>query len=113
MKKGGGGKPEGVMLEKITKQFGSYDEFKKQFIEAGIKQFGSGWVWLVQEGDNLKIVPTGNADLPLVHNQKALLTCDIWEHAYYLDYQNRRKDYVEVFLDHLVNWDFATQNLAK
>jgi Fe-Mn family superoxide dismutase len=113
MKKEGGGKPTGTILDLINKTFGSYDEFKKQFIEAGIKQFGSGWVWLVMDSDNtLKIVATGNADLPMIHGQKALLTCDIWEHAYYLDYQNRRKDYVEVFLDHLVNWDFANKNLT-
>ena len=113
MKKGGGGQPKGALLEKINKQFGSFDEFKKQFIEAGTKLFGSGWVWLVLEGEMLKIVPTSNADLPLIHNQKPLLTCDVWEHAYYLDYQNRRKDYVTVFLDHLVNWDFAEENLDK
>jgi Fe-Mn family superoxide dismutase len=110
----GGGQPKGPILDLIVKTFGSYDEFKKQFIEAGTKLFGSGWVWLVQDKDNsLKIIGTKDADLPLVHDQKALLTCDIWEHAYYLDYQNRRKDYVEVFLDHLVNWDFANQNLSK
>ncbi len=113
MKKSGGGNPTGALLEKINKQFGSFDEFKKQFIEAGTKVFGSGWVWLVQDGDALKIVGTSNADLPLIHNQKALLTCDVWEHAYYLDYQNKRKDYVEVFLDYLVDWDFAAKNLAK
>ena len=113
MKPGGGGQPKGALLEKINEQFGSYDEFKKQFIEAGTKLFGSGWVWLVLDGQRLKIVPTSNADLPLIHNQKPLLTCDVWEHAYYLDYQNRRKDYVTVFLDHLVNWDFAEENFAK
>jgi Fe-Mn family superoxide dismutase len=111
MKKNGGGEPKGPLHEKINTQFGSYENFKKQFIEAGTKLFGSGWVWLVLEGDQLKIVASHNADLPLIHNQKALLTCDVWEHAYYLDYQNSRKDYVKIFLDHLVNWDFATQNL--
>ena len=113
MKENGGGEPKGRLLEKINKQFGSYEDFKKKFIEAGSKLFGSGWVWLVQEGDMLKIVASSNADLPLIHEQKAILACDVWEHAYYLDYQNRRKDYVEIFLDHLVNWDFATQNLEK
>ncbi|MBX9804471.1 MAG: superoxide dismutase [Alphaproteobacteria bacterium] len=112
MKEKGGGTPTGAIKDLIEKTFGSYDDFKKQFVEAGVKQFGSGWVWLVLEKDKtLKIVTTGNADLPMVHDQKALLTCDIWEHAYYLDYQNRRKDYVEVFLDHLVDWDFANKNL--
>ncbi len=112
MKPGGGGNPTGPLLDLITKTFGSYDDFKKEFIETGTKLFGSGWVWLVKDKDNsLKIIGTNNADLPLIHGQKPLLVCDIWEHAYYLDYQNRRKDYVEVFLDHLVNWDFASQNL--
>lgn len=107
----GGGEPKGALLDLIVKTFGSYPEFKKQFIETGTKLFGSGWVWLIQDKDGtLKIVGTKDADLPLIHGQKALLVCDIWEHAYYLDYQNRRKDYVEVFLDHLVNWDFANQN---
>jgi Fe-Mn family superoxide dismutase len=112
MRPGGGGKPTGRIKDLIENTFGSYEAFRKQFIEAGVNQFGSGWVWLIVETDqSLKIMATGNADLPLVHGQKALLTCDIWEHAYYLDYQNRRKDYVSVFLDHLVNWDFANQNL--
>lgn len=107
----GGGEPKGALLNAIVKVFGSYAEFKKQFIETGTKLFGSGWVWLIQDKDgSLKILGTKDADLPLIHGQKALLVCDIWEHAYYLDYQNRRKDYVEVFLDHLVNWDFANQN---
>jgi superoxide dismutase, Fe-Mn family len=114
MKHKGGGKPTGAIADLINKSFGNYDSFKAKFVEAGTKQFGSGWVWLIIDTDDtLKIVATGNADLPLIHGQKALLTCDIWEHAYYLDYQNRRKDYVTVFLDHLVNWDFANQNLAK
>jgi Fe-Mn family superoxide dismutase len=113
MKQNGGGEPTGAIKELIEKNFESYEAFKKQFIEAGTTLFGSGWVWLVQDKDkSLKIVATGNADLPLIHDQKPLLTCDVWEHAYYLDYQNRRKDYVTVFLDHLVNWDFANQNLG-
>ena len=78
---------------------------------AAVAQFGSGWVWLVQEGDALKIVKTSNADTPIAHGQTALLTCDVWEHAYYLDYQNRRKDFVEAFLDHLANWEFAASQL--
>lgn len=113
MKKNGGGLPTGAIKNLIDKTFGSFEAFKKQFVEAGANLFGSGWVWLVQDKDKaLKIVATSNADLPLVHDQTPILTCDIWEHAYYLDYQNRRKDYVEVFLDHLVNWDFANQNLS-
>ena len=77
-----------------------------------MRVFGSGWVWLVMEGETLKITATANADLPLLANQTALLVCDVWEHAYYIDYQNRRKSYVEVFLDHLVNWDFALINMG-
>ena len=84
---------------------------KKAFVEAATAQFGSGWVWLVQDGDGLKLVKTSNADTPIAHGQNVLLTCDVWEHAYYLDYQNRRKDFVETFLDHLANWDFAASRL--
>lgn len=114
MKPDGGGKPKGDLLDAITKSFGSFENFKKQFIETGTKLFGSGWVWLVRDQDGrLEILGTSDADLPLIRGQKAILVCDIWEHAYYLDYQNRRKDYVELFLDHLANWDFAEQNLAK
>ncbi len=110
----GGGQPTGPIFDLIINTFGTYEDFKKQFVEAGTKLFGSGWVWLVVDKDNtLKIVPTKDADLPMIHDQKALLTCDVWEHAYYLDYQNLRKDYVEVFLDYLVNWNFANQNLVK
>lgn len=113
MKKGGGGQPTGDLLDRIKKDFSSFESFREKFIEEGSKLFGSGWVWLVLDGDHLKIIATKDADLPLVHGQKALMTCDIWEHAYYLDYQNQRKSYVEVFLDHLVNWDFVSQNLKK
>jgi len=114
MKPGGGGEPKGPLLDVIEKSFGSFEKFKKQFIETGTKLFGSGWVWLVRDQDGrLEILGTSDADLPLIRGQKALLVCDIWEHAYYLDYQNRRKDYVELFLDHLANWDFAEQNLAE
>jgi superoxide dismutase, Fe-Mn family len=107
MKKGGGGQPSGPLGQKIEKSFGSYQEFKNAFVAAGVGQFGSGWAWLVQDGDKLAIVKTSNADTPLARGQKALLTCDVWEHAYYLDYQNRRKDFIEAFLDHLANWEFA------
>ncbi len=111
MKPDGGGKPEGRLLEMIEGSFGGFDAFRSAFIEAGLAQFGSGWVWLVQDGDTLKIVKTSNADTPAAHGQTALLTCDVWEHAYYLDYQNRRKDFVEAFLDHLANWGFAASQL--
>jgi superoxide dismutase, Fe-Mn family len=108
---GGGVLPAGRLLDSIVKSFGGFDGFKKTFLDAALAQFGSGWVWLVQEGAALKIVKTSNADTPLVHKQTALLTCDVWEHAYYLDYQNRRKDFVQAFLDHLANWEFAASQL--
>ncbi len=112
MKPGGGGAPSGDLAAKIDADFGSFDGFKEQFKTAGATQFGSGWAWLVLDNGTLKITKTGNADLPLAHGQKALLTMDVWEHAYYLDYQNRRPDYISTFLDKLVNWDFVAANLA-
>lgn len=113
MKPGGGGKPSGDVAAAIDKAFGSYEKFAEEFKTACVSQFGSGWGWLVADNGAVKISKTPNADLPLAHGQKALLTCDVWEHAYYLDYQNRRPDYVQTFLDHLVNWDFVAGNLAK
>ncbi|MBF0198346.1 MAG: superoxide dismutase [Planctomycetes bacterium] len=110
MKPGGGGEPSGALLEKINASFGSYDEFKTAFATAGATQFGSGWAWLVQEGDALKVVKTANAQMPS-HGQTPLMVMDVWEHAYYLDFQNRRPDYIQTFLNSLVNWDFAAANL--
>ena len=111
MKAGGGGMPEGRMKELMDKSFGGFEEFKKLFMAAALGQFGSGWVWLVQDGERLAIVATSNADTPVARGQAPLLTCDVWEHAYYLDHQNRRKDFVQAFLDHLANWDFAAAQL--
>ncbi len=111
MKPGEGGKPAGRLLKMIETSFGGFDKFKEAFTAAAVAQFGSGWVWLVQDGDALKIVKTSNADTPIAHGQNALLTCDVWEHAYYLDYQNRRKDFVEAFIDHLADWEFAAAQL--
>ncbi|MFA6103400.1 MAG: superoxide dismutase [Victivallaceae bacterium] len=111
MAPGGGGLPAGRLLEMIGKSFGCFDEFKNAFLAAAVAQFGSGWVWLVQDGDAVKIVNTSNADTPMAQGQTALMTCDVWEHAYYLDYQNRRKDFVKAFLDYLVNWKFASSQL--
>jgi len=111
MKPNGGGAPKGDLAKMIDKDFGSLDKFKEAFKQAGTTQFGSGWAWLVLDNGTLKVTKTGNADLPMVHGQKALLTMDVWEHAYYLDYQNRRPDYITTFLDKLVNWDFAEKNL--
>lgn len=112
MKPNGGGKPTGAIAAAIDKSFGSLDAFKDEFKKAAVGQFGSGWAWLVSEKGALKITKTANADLPMVHGQTAILTCDVWEHAYYLDFQNRRPDFVQSFLDNLVNWDFANANLA-
>lgn len=109
----GGGAPKGKIADAITKSFGSYEKFAEEFKAAAIAQFGSGWAWLVAEGDSVKITKTPNADLPLAHGQKALLTIDVWEHAYYLDFQNRRPDFTTSFLQNLVNWDFVNENLAR
>jgi Fe-Mn family superoxide dismutase len=111
--KPGGGKPQGEVASKLTQAFGGYEKFVEQFKTAAVGRFGSGWAWLVAEGGALKIVSTANADTPMTSRQTALLTVDVWEHAYYLDYQNRRPDFVQAFLDHLVNWDFVAGNLAK
>jgi len=112
MKPGGGERPTGALADKINADFGSFEAFVEQFKTAGATQFGSGWAWLVLDGGTLKITKTANADLPLAHGQTALLTMDVWEHAYYLDYQNRRPDYMTTFLEKLVNWDFVAANLA-
>ena len=114
MKPNGGGKPTGKLMAKIEADFGNYEAFREAFKQAATTQFGSGWAWLVQDKDGkLKVTKTANADLPMVHSEKAILTCDVWEHAYYIDFRNRRPDYVDVFLDHLVNWEFAESNLGN
>lgn len=111
MKPNGGGKPTGELAEKINAAFGSFDKFKEEFKTAATTQFGSGWAWLVNDGGTLKVTKTGNAENPLVHGQTPLITLDVWEHAYYLDFQNRRPDFISTYLDSLVNWDFAAANL--
>ena len=108
-----GGVPSGALGSKIGAAFGGYDAFKKAFAEAATTQFGSGWVWLVSSGTELQILKTPNADTPITRGLTPLLTIDVWEHAYYLDYQNRRADYINAWLDHLVNWEFAAENLIK
>jgi superoxide dismutase, Fe-Mn family len=113
MKPQGGGKPTGDIAQAIEKSFGGLDKFKEEFKTAAVTQFGSGWAWIVRDGDKLKITKTPNAVNPLSQGQVAVLTVDVWEHAYYLDYQNRRPDFVQTFLDNLINWDFATQNLKS
>ena len=110
----GGGQPPKKILGLIEDAFGDFDTFKAKFKEAALTQFGSGWVWLVKEGTQLKIVKTSNAETPLTESGTTpLLTCDVWEHAYYIDYQNRRPDYIDIFLDRLVNWAFAEKNLTR
>lgn len=111
LKKDGGGAPTGKVAEKINATWGSYDKFVEELKNAGATQFGSGWAWLVLDGNQLKITKTANADTPLAHGQKALLTIDVWEHAYYLDYQNRRPDYLAAVIQNLINWDFVNSNL--
>ncbi len=114
MTQNGGGKPQGVLAQKIDSDFGSYDIFVEQFKAAAATQFGSGWAWLVLDKNNtLKIVKTANAETPLVDGLKPLLTLDVWEHAYYLDYQNRRPDFIATYLQSLVNWSFAHDNFTK
>jgi superoxide dismutase, Fe-Mn family len=113
LKAGGGGKPTGTVASKIDAAWGSYEKFAEELKNAGITQFGSGWAWLVADGKDLKIVKTGNADTPLAHEQKPLLTIDVWEHAYYLDYQNRRPDYLTAVIQNLINWDFVNANLVS
>jgi len=112
MKPGGGGAPAGQLAAAIAGAFGSLDDLKKELTQAAVSQFGSGWAWLVVDGGALKVTKTGNADLPLKHGQAALLTIDVWEHAYYIDYRNLRPKYVETFLNSLVNWDFVAANYA-
>jgi Fe-Mn family superoxide dismutase len=113
LKPNGGGQPTGDLLAAITRDFGSFDKFKEEFSNAAATQFGSGWAWLVLNGGKLSVTKTANADLPLKHGQKPLLTIDVWEHAYYIDFRNARPKYIETFLTHLANWDFALENLKK
>ncbi len=107
----GGGKPTGELASMIDRDFGGYDQLKVALTKAAVTQFGSGWGWLVLDGDKLAVMQTSNADLPMKHGKKALLTIDVWEHAYYVDYRNLRPKFVETVIDKLLNWDFALQNL--
>lgn len=113
MRPNGGGAPQGKLQELILSSFGDMTTFETTFKQAAVTQFGSGWAWLVYDEGSLKIIKTSNADTPLTTKQVPILTCDVWEHAYYLDYQNRRPDYVENFFTSLVNWDFAQKNLES
>jgi Fe-Mn family superoxide dismutase len=113
MRPNGGGTPSGAVAKGIDAAFGSFDNFKKEFANAAVTQFGSGWAWLVADKGSLKLVKTANAETPLTMGVTPLLTIDVWEHAYYLDYQNRRPDFVAAVIDKLINWEFANANLAK
>jgi superoxide dismutase, Fe-Mn family len=113
IKPNGGGNPTGALAEKINADFGSLDKFKDEFKNAGATQFGSGWAWLVLENGTLKVTKTANGENPLIQaGQVPLLTMDVWEHAYYLDFQNSRPNFMQNFVDHLINWDFVAQNFA-
>jgi Fe-Mn family superoxide dismutase len=113
LKPKGGGEPPAALKQLMEASFGGVDACRKELANAAVGQFGSGWAWLVQDGNKLKIAKTADADNPLAHGEKALLTIDVWEHAYYLDYQNRRADHVNGLLDKLINWEFATENLGR
>jgi Fe-Mn family superoxide dismutase len=108
---GGGAPPKGEVLDLLQRDFGGWDAFRTKFIEAGMTRFGSGWAWLVLDAGKAAIVSTSNAETPLTGSAKPLLTADVWEHAYYLDYQNKRDTFLEVFCDKLINWDFVAKNL--
>jgi Fe-Mn family superoxide dismutase len=113
LKPAGGGLPTGRLAEKIYHDFGSFINFRAAFVAAAKAQFGSGWIWLVLDNEDLEIISTANGDTPAAHNMKPLFVVDVWEHAYYLDYQNRRLDYVEAVVDHLADWDFAEARLDQ
>jgi superoxide dismutase, Fe-Mn family len=108
----GGGEPPAALKARLDTDFGGVEACRKELAAAATSQFGSGWAWLVEEGGKLKVVKTGNAETPLSGGARPLLTLDVWEHAYYLDYQNRRADYVQAILDRLINWEFALENLG-
>jgi Fe-Mn family superoxide dismutase len=110
MSPNGGGQPEGALADAINSRFGDLGKFREKFKATALGQFGSGWAWLVRNGGVLDIISTGNAETPLTDDLTPLLTLDVWEHAYYLDYQNKRDAYVDTYLDKLINWDFASQN---
>lgn len=112
LKPSGGGTPTGDLAAKIDAAFGSYDKFKEEFSNAAATQFGSGWAWLIEDAGTLKVIKTPNAENPIALNKKPLLTLDVWEHAYYIDFRNARPAFIQNFLDKLLNWDFVAQNLA-
>jgi Fe-Mn family superoxide dismutase len=112
LKPAGGGQPPSSLKKLMDESFGGVEQCKKEFSTQALGQFGSGWAWLIHEAGKLKIIKTSNANTPMAQGQKPLLTIDVWEHAYYLDYQNRRADHVNALLDKLINWEFAAENLS-
>ena len=108
---GGGGKPRGALAARIEAELGGYDKFRKDFADAAVNQFGSGWAWLAEKDGKLQVMSTSNAELPMTKGATAILTIDVWEHAYYVDYENRRPEFVNAVIDKLLNWDFAQQQL--
>jgi Fe-Mn family superoxide dismutase len=112
MKPSGGGQPTGAIAAALTRDFGGYDKFRADFTAAAVGRFGSGWAWLVQDGGKLAITTTANADTPFKDGKRCVLTLDVWEHAYYIDYRNARPNFINAFFDHLINWDFANENIA-
>lgn len=113
MRPKGGGKPSGTLLQKIEADFGGWEGFVREFTKAAQTQFASGWAWLIMDGGKLKVTKTGNADTPIMQGKPPLLTIDVWEHAYYLDYQNRRADYIKAWMDNVVNWGFAQEQFDQ
>ncbi|AAU03992.1 superoxide dismutase [Rickettsia typhi] len=109
----GGGKPSGKVFEQISQDFGSFEQFCEQFKQEALGQFGSGWVWVVYNNNKLQIIKTSNADTPIVNLMKPILVCDVWEHAYYIDYRNKRSDYIDIFISHMINWKFVEDNLIQ
>jgi Fe-Mn family superoxide dismutase len=112
LRAGGGGRPPAALLQRLEADFGGFERFKEALAAAAVGQFGSGWAWLVIERGKLKVAHTSNAEVPMTRGQKPLLTIDVWEHAYYLDYQNRRSDYAQAVIERLLNWEFAAANLG-
>ena len=113
LKPGGGGEPTGPLGDAIQRDFGSFTKFKEAFADSATTQFGSGWAWLVLDGAKLHVTKTANADLPMKHGQVALLTVDVWEHAYYVDYRNARPKYIDAVIANLLNWNFAARNFKE
>jgi len=113
LRPGGGGQPPRELARTLEQSFGDYSRFKEKFAQAAVDQFGSGWAWLVARGDKLEVISTSNAQTPIAMGATPILTIDVWEHAYYVDYENRRPDFVNAVIDKLLNWDFALQQLEK